>query len=505
MTTVCETKSEMSRPAARRVLAEEVLKRVADQLANDQDGRTFPDLLTFEEWTEELTRDLARAMIAQFVHLRSRQAQDTRMKCSGCGQVMGRHKRSRWSRQTPWGEIRVEDADLYCRACHTSARPLHRYLGTDREIWSLLVQEAAVDLATDESCQKAVEKLARHHRGVEMNRTTALRLLHRHGALAREFVSDKLQLALSQAASESPRCGGAVELEVEYDGGMIPVATLHPIPVEEGQPVDTTPVRGVPKRHKACRWEVVKVGLAQVPGEVSRLYSVRPTHELAEAFDDLLALACLKDWTEATTVRGIADGAQSIRTRMAETVHACPFRFILDRPHAKEHVSDVSKLLADASLLEGSAKQWYAKALERLEHGEVTHVVEELNQAFARSKNEAIRREANYFERNKDAVSYAEYRDQGWSSASSEVESAHRHIVQVRLKIPGAWWHPDTVPNILALRMLKANGWWDDYWQAQRRQWARRAHRFAATGNLQEIQPDQAGHSCRATGFCPFQ
>src|SRR5690606_5319361 len=48
------------------------------------------------------------------------------------------------------------------------------------------------------------------------------------------------------------------------------------------------------------------------------------------------------------------------------------------------------------------------------------------------------RREANYFERNADAVAYAAYREQGWSTASSEVESAHRHVVQRRLKVPGA-------------------------------------------------------------------
>ncbi len=135
---------------------------------------------------------------------------------------MERHKRSSWSRQTLWGEIRVEDHGyLYCRECRTSARPLHSYLGTDRETWSLLVQEAAVDLATDESCQKAVQKLARHHRGVEMNRSTALRLLHRHGAVAREFVSEKLQAALMKAASESRRRGGAVELDLH------PVFLLH--------------------------------------------------------------------------------------------------------------------------------------------------------------------------------------------------------------------------------------------------------------------------------------
>ena len=61
-------------------------------------------------------------------------------------------------------------------------------------------------------------------------------------------------------------------------------------------------------------------------------------------------------------------------------------------------------------------------------------------------------------ERNHDAVAYSEYRERGWSTASSEVESGHRSVVQVRLKLPGTWWHPDNVPYILALRMVKANG-----------------------------------------------
>ena len=409
------------------------------------------------------------------------------MNCPKCDKTMERHRNSNWSRQTLWGQIRVDDdAYLYCRDCKTSTRPLHSYLGTDRETWSLLVQEAAVDLASDESCQKAVEKLARHHRGVQMNRSTALRFLHHHGAMAREFVSEKLHSALSAAASESRRQGRAVELEVEYDAGMVPVATLHPISVEEGQPIETTPVRGLPKRRKECRWEEVKVGLTQVPGEGSRLYSVRPTHELDEAFEDLLALACLKGWTKDTEVRGIADGAKYIRTRMEDTFEACPFRFILDRPHAKQHLSEVSKLLAEESLISVSAEQWYCQAIKRLEGGKVEQVVDELRKAFEQCANDVFRLEADYFERNKDAVSYAEYREKGWSTASGEVESSHRHVVQVRLKIPGAWWHPDKVQNILAMRMLKANGWWDEYWGAQRKRWAERAQSFADRHNPPE-------------------
>ncbi len=65
-----------------------------------------------------------------------------------------------------------------------------------------------------------------------------------------------------------------------------------------------------------------------------------------------------------------------------------------------------------------------------------------------KNKPEIVIREANYFEHNKDSIEYAKYRENGWSTASGEVESGHRHIVQVRLKIPGGiqimsqiFWH----------------------------------------------------------------
>ena len=162
----------------------------------------------------------------------------------------------------------VQDPSIYCRICRGSERPLHSFLGTDRETWSLDVQEAAVDLASDESCGKAVETLQRHHPGVEMDRTAALRMLHEHGAHARELLDDKLGAARGLAALPwGLRGEGAEELEVEWDAGMIPVATLEPIELSAGEEPKRTPVRGPPERREHGRWEEARVGLEQRSGE----------------------------------------------------------------------------------------------------------------------------------------------------------------------------------------------------------------------------------------------
>lgn len=454
----------------------EALERFRAALARDEAANVFPNLLDVEQQLGEFVHKLGHDLMQAFVDERLKQALACRPRCPGCGELMALHRRSCWKRGTALGPIQVSDVYVYCRCCHLSAHPLHGWLGTDRERWSLGAEQAAVDLACDESCQHAADKLERHHPGLSMERTTVLRVLHKHGGQARVFLDRKLGSALEQLAHEGRSTGGLGELEVEHDGGMIPVGMLVPVPVQPGQQPERTPVRGLAKRRRNSFWQEVKLGLVQVPGETTRLYTARPTGELDEAFGDLLALGCLKGWTEQTHVRGIADGARHIRDRMHETFHACPFQFILDRPHAREHLTEAAEALAASTGCDAPA--WARSAMDRIEAGEVMAVVAELRRAHRQQPDDRLRLNADYFERNHDAVAYAEYRARGWSQASSEVESAHRHLVQQRMKIPGAWWHPDNVPGVLALRTLKANGWWDEYWSEQRSAWRQRAQSF---------------------------
>ena len=52
----------------------------------------------------------------------------------------------------------------------------------------------------------------------------------------------------------------------------------------------------------------------------------------------------------------------------------------------------------------------------------------------------------------------------GLPIGSGEIESAHRYVIQQRLKLAGAWWTEETAADMLALRTLRANGEWNQYW-----------------------------------------
>ena len=103
--------------------------------------------------------------------------------------------------------------------------------------------------------------------------------------------------------------------------------------------------------------------------------------------------------------------------------------------------------------------------MERIDSGKVSLVLSQLEAHKGRGKKRVLRL-IKYIRRFQDAVHYERFREQGFPIGSGEVESAHRYIPQKRLKIPGACWRPESINPMLALRVVRANGWWDDFWKA---------------------------------------
>ena len=100
--------------------------------------------------------------------------------------------------------------------------------------------------------------------------------------------------------------------------------------------------------------------------------------------------------------------------------------------------------------------------------GRLEQVTQDLEKDSATTPNDRVRRLIGYLTRFAQAVDYQRFTEQGYPIGSGEVESAHKAIPQKRLKLPGACWHPDSINPMVALRILRANDWWDDFWQGKR-------------------------------------
>ena len=80
-----------------------------------------------------------------------------------------------------------------------------------------------------------------------------------------------------------------------------------------------------------------------------------------------------------------------------------------------------------------------------------------------------VRRAHRYLRNRLDQVDYKGAAERELPIGSGQIESSHRHVVQARLKRPGAWWSGDNIDSMLSLRLCRANDQWDEYWAGNRR------------------------------------
>jgi hypothetical protein len=75
-----------------------------------------------------------------------------------------------------------------------------------------------------------------------------------------------------------------------------------------------------------------------------------------------------------------------------------------------------------------------------------------------------VRSAHSYIDERQEQMDYAGALAKGLPIGSGEVEGGHRHVLQKRLKIAGAWWLEANAERMLQLRTVRANGDWDRYW-----------------------------------------
>jgi hypothetical protein len=153
----------------------------------------------------------------------------------------------------------------------------------------------------------------------------------------------------------------------------------------------------------------------------------------------------------------IADGAKWI-WNWAEDYHTRAVQ-ILDYYHA------VEKLGAYASLQYGDEQQrrgWMEQQKKLLVEGAVQKVINHLKQSQGNNKEaqKARLEVVRYYENNSSRMQYKSYLEKGYLIGSGAIESAHRHVVQQRLKLSGQRWSIAGAQQIVNLRACRKSNQW---------------------------------------------
>jgi hypothetical protein len=290
------------------------------------------------------------------------------------------------------------------------------------------------DFGAEESFARAAARFKEHY-GVEVGASSVRACTLKHGASIQK-VADQAQLPAAKA------------IITQIDGSLIPVVQ---------------PARDAADRRKSKKllWREVRLCSARPVGQSRSLYGA--------TLGSLEATSCL--WretaqraglTEQTDVHGVGDGAPWIVEKFTENFP--DGRFLLDFYHVSEYLARAAVAICG----EKKARTWLRRQQGRLLQNQWAKVLRaleaRLEPAESPSETTPIRTAYRYISERREYLDYATALKEGYSIGSGEIESGHRHVVQQRLKLPGAWWKEPNAERMLNLRTARSNGVWHHYW-----------------------------------------
>jgi hypothetical protein len=134
---------------------------------------------------------------------------------------------------------------------------------------------------------------------------------------------------------------------------------------------------------------------------------------------------------------------------------------IVDRFHAKQHLSELSKALY--GLTSPRAARWAQRRHKELDSGQFHALLAALRRQVARS--EEARRCLHYFQSNRERMRYPEFHAQGLCTSTGVVEAGCKVAIGTRLKRAGMHWTVSGSNAIIALRCSKLSGRFQDFWE----------------------------------------
>ena len=141
---------------------------------------------------------------------------------------------------------------------------------------------------------------------------------------------------------------------------------------------------------------------------------------------------------------------------------------IVDRFHAKQHLSDLGKALYGPT--NPRAAQWAERRKKELDSGKFPLLLTAIRRQIPRS--EEARRCLHYFQTNRHRMRYPEFHAQGLCTSTGVVEAGCKVAIGTRLKRAGMHWTVHGSNEIIALRCAKLSGRFQDFWERRTEQTA---------------------------------
>lgn len=292
-----------------------------------------------------------------------------------------------------------------------------------------------------------MDKLVEHY-GIVLGESTIRRITEGH---AQRIYASR---ALAHTAPQHPSSAVVI---VEMDGGMVPLVESDASCADQ-------------RKGKKLHWKEAKLCLAHPQGSKTLAYGGTLQGDVRVAGRQLADCAARAGFGAHTEVHAVGDGAPWIADQVDDQFGA-QGRYLLDFYHVCDYLSAAAKrIVSDAA----QQQAWLEEQKERLktrQAGELLLILRRHLEAEEVNDSDApVRQCHRYLSQRREQLHYQEALARELPIGSGEIESAHRYIVQQRLKRPGAWWQAANAEHMLALRLNRANRQWNAYWANESKQ-----------------------------------
>lgn len=299
------------------------------------------------------------------------------------------------------------------------------------------LQRALADFGADESFAAAAGKV-REHYGIEIPISGVRKQTLAHAR------------AIGGVKHEPPK-KPVKTLITETDGCMLPIVTPN---------ADSQADR---RKGKQLSWREARLCLARSKDAVDCVYGATfgTPQVVGLVWQEIARAAGLGSHTD---VHGLGDGAVWIVNLFEELFGAgedCGATFTIDFHHVSDYLAAAALAVAPER-----NRDWLHQQQDRLRENQADAVLAALAEHLEplEQKEAPVRSAHGYINERLQHLDYAGALANGLPISSGEVESGHRHVLQKRLKIAGAWWLERNAEAMLQLRSVRANQDWNKYW-----------------------------------------
>jgi len=336
--------------------------------------------------------------------------------------------------QTTFGKVELEEQVLRLGRRGVRLRPFCLKAQVRPAGYSRPLERALSDFGAEESFGRAAARVQEHY-GIEIAASAIRRLTYAHAR--------KIQ-AVAPARPTQP----AQTLITQMDGSMIPL-------VKPGQ-------NGDRRQGKTLLWSEARLCCARPEDRVDRVYGA--TLGTLETVSLMWRqTAQYGGLNEKTFVHGIGDGAPWIVEKFNDNFGP-QGKYLIDFYHVAEYLAAAAPKIVGPQKAAG----WLKKQKTRLmlgQAGKILRTLEPHREAPGTAET-PIEDAARYIRQRLAHLHYPQARQANLPIGSGEVESGHRHVIQHRLKLAGAWWTQTNAQAMLGLRVARANNCWNTYWSA---------------------------------------